>query len=246
MLAAAAAAGWSTYLHWLPCRGSMLLGSIIQGDDSVGGKFSDMCLRRMDGDQGPWEAELQVVAMVLLGVAWLALVLGLRWQGLAMLALRPSSIPMMLLLNSELAAVVALVVISAWQPEVRGRGVLRLVVVLWGTTAFGAIHMIVEHVVMINFSDANWDSPPGTGYLTVATITISAILTVIMTLRTPERGVDAEPQVDPRAGSLTLPRAPRSQIASPSVFPGIGPIHGDPIAIALPQIAVSGNEITRG
>jgi hypothetical protein len=41
MLAAAAAAGWSTYLHWLPCRGSMLLGSIIQGDDSVGGKFSD-------------------------------------------------------------------------------------------------------------------------------------------------------------------------------------------------------------
>ena len=39
-----------------------------------------MCLRRMDGDQGPWESELNVVAMVLLGVAWLALVLGLRWQ----------------------------------------------------------------------------------------------------------------------------------------------------------------------
>jgi hypothetical protein len=33
--------------------GSMLLGSIIQGDDSVGSKFSDLCLRRMDGDQGP-------------------------------------------------------------------------------------------------------------------------------------------------------------------------------------------------
>jgi hypothetical protein len=215
MLAAAAAAGSSTYLHWLPCRGSMLLGSIIQGDEFVGGKFSDLCLRRMDGDQGPWETELQVVAMVLLGVAWLALVLGLRWQlrtkivaavlGLAALALRPSSIPLMLLLNSELAAVVALVVILAWQPEVRGRGVLRLVVVLWGATAFGAIHMIVEYVVMINFSEADWDSPPGTGYLTVATITISAILTVIMTLRTPKRGVDAEHQVDPRAGSLSLP-----------------------------------------
>ena len=27
---------------------------------------------------------------------------------------------------------------------------------------------------MIRFSDANWDSPPGFGYLTVATITISA------------------------------------------------------------------------
>jgi hypothetical protein len=216
MLAAAVAAAWSTYLHWLPCRGSMLRGSIIHGYgyDYNGGKFSDLCLRRMDGDQGPWESELNVVAMVLLGVAWLALVLGLRWQprtkavaavlGLATLALRDGSIPLMLLLNSELAAVVALVAILAWQPAVRGRRVLRLVVVLWGATAFGAIHTIVEYVVMINFSDANWDAPPGTGYLTVATITISAILTVIMTLRTPKRAADAEPEVDSRAESRTL------------------------------------------
>jgi hypothetical protein len=214
MLASAAAFAWSTYLHWLPCRGSMLLGSIIQGDDSVGGEFSDLCLRRMDGDQGPWESELQVVARVLLGVAWLALVLGLRWQlrtkavaavlGLATLALRDGSIPLMLLLNSEVAAVVALVAILPWQPEVRGRRVLRLVVVLWGVTAFGAIHMIVEYVVMINFSDANWDAPPGTGYLTVATITISAILTVIMTLRTPKSRADDEPQPNHDSGSLTL------------------------------------------
>jgi hypothetical protein len=38
----------------------------------------------------------------------------------------------------------------------------------------------------------------------VAVITISAILILIMTLRTPKRGADAEPPVDPRAGSLTL------------------------------------------
>jgi len=73
-----------------------------------------------------------------------------------------------------------LVAISAWQPEVHGRGVLRLVVVLCGTTAFGAIHVIAESAIMIRFSDANWDSPPGTGYLTVAVITISAIVTAIM------------------------------------------------------------------
>jgi hypothetical protein len=221
MLASAAAFAWSTYLHWLPCRGSMLLGSIIQGDDSVGGTFSDLCLRRMDGDQGPWESELNVVAMVLLGVAWLALVLGLRWQlrtkavaavlGLATLALRDGSIPIMLLLNSELAAVVALVAILAWQPEVRGRRVLRLVVVLWGATAFGAIHTIVEYVVMINFSDANWDAPPGTGYLTVATITISAILTVIMTRREPRT-------LSPR-WTLVQDRLPSPE--PPSVFPPV-------------------------
>jgi hypothetical protein len=90
-----------------------------------------------------------------------------------------------------------LVAISAWQPEVHGRGVLRLVVVLCGTTAFGAIHVIAEYAIMIRFSHANWDSPPGTGYLTVAVITISAIVTAIMTLRTPQRGRDDEPQTDP-------------------------------------------------
>jgi len=89
----------------------MLLGSVIQGDDSVGGKFSDLCSRRMDGDQGPWESELNVIAMVLLGVAWLALVLGLRWQlrtkavaavlGLATLALRDGSIPIMIFSATE-------------------------------------------------------------------------------------------------------------------------------------------------
>lgn len=31
LLAAAAAAGWSTYLHWLPCRASMLSGSELRG-----------------------------------------------------------------------------------------------------------------------------------------------------------------------------------------------------------------------
>jgi hypothetical protein len=100
-------------------------------------------------------------------------------------------------------AAVALVAISAWQPEVRGRGVLRLAVVLWGTTAFGVVHVIVEYVIMINFSDANWDTPPGTGYLMVAVITISAILTAIMTLRTPRKGADDKPRQDDHSGSLT-------------------------------------------
>ena len=57
---------------------------------------------------------------------------------------------------------------------------------------------------MIRFSDANWDGPPGFGYLTVATATISAVLIVIMTLRMPKRAADAEPEVDSRAESLTL------------------------------------------
>jgi hypothetical protein len=237
MLAAAVAAAWSTYLYWLPCRGTMLEGTLIQpfsGDGRTYEEYEkldpavkasmDACLRRMDGnisELAPWTSELHVVAIALLGVAWLTLVLGLRWRlrtravaalpGLATLVVAVAEaaalgdaghVPMMLLFSIELSAVVALIAILAWQSEVIGRCWLRLVVVLWGTTAFGAIHTIAEYVAMIIFSERDWDDPPGTGYLTVATITISAILTVIMTLRKPRKVADDEQQ-DHDSESLT-------------------------------------------
>jgi hypothetical protein len=201
----------------------MLRGSIVHDYD--GSSSSDLCLRRMDGDQGPWGLALYVLAMVLAGVAWLTLVFGLRWKrwtkrvaalpGLATLALAGASaigdavfgqdgeILWMLLVSIDLSALVASLAILAWEPDVRVRSFLRLVVVLlWGTTAFGASHGTTEYVVMTSFSDANWDSPPGTGYLTVAVMTISAILTAA--LRTPQRGADDEPHQDHHSGSLTL------------------------------------------
>jgi hypothetical protein len=256
MLAAAVAASWSTYLHWLPCQGSMLDGTIIHPtvgdglsyeeyeklDPAIKAKMS-ACERRMDtdvfepGEQTPWAPELFVLAIALAGLAWLTLVLGLRWQlrtkvaaalpGLASLAAAvvgalaigdaapPPDNPLVwtLLVIIEWSALVALVAIWAWQPEVRGRRrVLRLVVALWGTTAFGVYHGMLDYMIMIGFSDRDWDSPPGTGYFTVAAITICAIVIVIMTLRMPKRAAEAEPQVDPRAESLTSPEPP-------SVFP---------------------------
>jgi hypothetical protein len=56
----------------------------------------------------------------------------------------------------------------------------------------------------VKFSDANRDCPPCTGSLTVATITISAVLTLIMTMRTPQRSADDQPRQDNHSGSLTL------------------------------------------
>ena len=50
MLVAAAATGRSTYLYWLPCRGSMLKGSVINYYVEVGRKFSPACKQAMDGD----------------------------------------------------------------------------------------------------------------------------------------------------------------------------------------------------
>jgi len=96
-----------------------------------------------------------------------------------------------------------LVTISAWHPETHGRHIGRLAVILWGTTAFGAIHTIAEYVAMIIFSGRDWDTPAGTGYLTLAVTTICAILTVIMTLRGPERDADDDSHAGHKSGSLT-------------------------------------------
>ena len=83
MLAAAAASARSTYLYWLPCKGSMLRGSFINYYVDVGRKFSPGCKQAMDGDVAlvvPWTSGLNLVAMALLGVAWLTLIVGLRWR----------------------------------------------------------------------------------------------------------------------------------------------------------------------
>ena len=245
MLASAMAAAWSTYLYWLPCRGSMLEGTLIQPYTNDGRSYEeyekldpavkasmDACLRRMDGDiseQAPWTSELLVFAMVLLGVAWLTLVLGLRWQlrtkavaavpgiGTVVVALavaatigdadRGEDHPLltMLLAAVEWSALLALAMIWAWQPEVRTRRrFLRVVVALWGTTAFGIFHQMLAYMIMVGFSERDWDEPPGTGYLTVAAVTISAILLVIMTLRIPRTAADGDSQPDYDSGSLTL------------------------------------------
>ena len=83
----------------------------------------------------------------------------------------------------------------------RSPPLLRLVAALWGHSC---LPRMLEYVIMIHFSDADWDTPPGTGCVTVAGITIPAILIVIKTLSTPQRGRDDEPQTHPRSGSLTL------------------------------------------
>jgi hypothetical protein len=245
MLTSAVAAAWSTYLYWLPCRGSMLEGTLIQPSSGDGRTYEEFerldpavkaamraCEARMDGDisgQAPWTSEMFVLAMALAGLAWLTLVVGLRWQlrtravaalpGLATVGMalavavtigdaeRGEDNPLLTMLPVALewSALLALAMIWVWQPEVRTRRrFLRVVVALWGTTAFGIFHQMLEYMIMIGFSERDWDDPPGTGYLTVATITISAILLVIMTLRIPRTAADGDLQPDYDSGSLTL------------------------------------------
>ena len=166
----------------------MLRGSIINDYVNVGRKFSPGCKQAMDGDVAlvvPWASELNLVAMALLGVAWLTLIVGLRWRwrtravaalpGLATLAFALAGAaaigdpkpfeytpPLMGLVDfMELFAGVALVWIFAWQPEARGRHILRLALVLSGTTAFGCVHVMTEYFTMLSFGGGTGDMPIG-------------------------------------------------------------------------------------
>lgn len=228
LMAAGVAAGWATYLHWVPCHGALLSGSVVRGY-RYGPDFSAACLRRMDAglpfpyvpepsEQTAWASELGVVAMALAASAWLVLTLGMRWSvrtkavvalpALATLVLAAISaaaiadtgrgpdddVSRWLLLAPEAATVVAIAAIVAWQPEVTDRCWAGVLVVAWGTTAFGFVHVAVEYVFMVAFSDANWDVPPLTGYVTAATLIVAAVLTLTLALHSsplpgsPEKG----------------------------------------------------------
>lgn len=228
VLGAAVATALSTYLHWLPCRGTMLSGSILRGY-TYGPDFTEACLRRMDtglpfpfppelAERAPGAAELGLVAVVLAGLAWLVVVLTLRRssRASALVAGLPALTnlalagwgayalghadrdpyaggALWLLAGVDVAAVAAVVAIWRGKPEIGPADVVRLLVVLWGVTAFGFLRSAAEYIAMGTFSDANWDVPPGTGYLTSAGLALSAALTIIVTLRIRPRAATLRP-----------------------------------------------------
>lgn len=220
---AAVTAAGATYLYWLPCRGSMLVGTAF----SSGGDFSEACLRRMDtgmpfvhdvGVPIPWVRELSLIAMAACSLAWLVLVLGLRWSvktklvavwvglpglALAVAASGPNSAHLLAEDSRDwpawplaLVVLLALIAIHRWQPEVRGASFVQVLVLLWGATAFDFPHQAADYLIMVIWSSANWDIPPGTGVLTAATLAASAALTVLLTLWAP-RLRDWPPPPDP-------------------------------------------------
>lgn len=229
MLVAASATAVSTYLHWLPCRGAMLNGSVLKGF-TYPVDFSDACLRRMDtglpfpypdmSNQSAWAPELGVVATVLLAVAWLILVLSRPWAVrtklvavltapallvMAMCAVaairgfhRPvfDSLWSWVSLAIDVAAAAAIVAVCAWEgKEGNGYAILQFVVAAWGLSAFGLVHKVVAYLMMGTFSAANWDTPPGTGYLSVAVMVLAALGTVALTLCAPST---SENEPEPR------------------------------------------------
>jgi hypothetical protein len=208
LLASAVAAGHAVYLYWWPCRHAMLSGTILRGYAYGPDFGEACLRRMDTGMPFPYPGEpvewaagaglLGALGMVLAGLAWLVLTWGsgegvgsgavialpgLLTVGLAVHAVLAAesfgygAVLMILWILIEITAFVAVVVLLG-EPSGRGWPPLPLVAAAWGSTAYGGFHQIADFVAMMIFSDANWDVPPGTGYLTTAVLGLCAFVTL--------------------------------------------------------------------
>ena len=228
LLAAAVAASGAVRLFWLPCRGGILASNIFSRVET---DLSDACLRRMDSGTPfpfPFEpvegvrgaAELSAAAMAAAALAWLVLVLALRWPLRTRVVAAVPSVLMLVMsaqarwatvhpgspggttslawwATADLAAVVVVATLFRWHPELDRSRHYLLLVVLSASTAFSLVHLTADYLVMSAWSTANWDVPPGTGTLTVVGLALAAALAALapLLLRTspPVRPVETVP-----------------------------------------------------
>lgn len=198
LLAAGAAAGRAVWLWWQPCLGN-------------DGGWTDACLERMDSGW-PLERgslvetagaepldQVQVLVAITLGLAAAA------WAVIVLIAdLDGRTRALMLPLAVALSASAVLTLGGGGQhwlsaAAIDASALLALVAVLRGVHAWivpwrvvavgvavaslGWLGPVVEYVVMIGSSSANWDVPPGTGSLTVAVFALAAVFVVAWTVR---------------------------------------------------------------
>ncbi|MBK8460968.1 MAG: hypothetical protein WAS07_00505 [Micropruina sp.] len=78
----------------------------------------------------------------------------------------------------ELSVLLALLALGA--AGVEGLLLARYAIVALAATSAGLVHQIAEYVVAIAVSDANWDAPPGSGYVTVAMCLLAASATGVL------------------------------------------------------------------
>lgn len=197
--------------HWLPCRGSMLSGSVLHGY-AYGPDFSDACLVAMDAGfslvwpdgQDPWRAEnvLGVTSALLLALTWTVVLLTSRWSRTTrLLAVVPALLTGVaalttfvlrggdavetaygwLLIAVNATAVVAFVAVGVREEPGR-RTMAQVALVLGASTAAGFFPSMADYILMASASDANWDSPPGSGYPTVVAVALLALVTLALTL----------------------------------------------------------------
>lgn len=97
---------------------------------------------------------------VVASASWIVLILGLRRSVSPGLGCAVDVVALAVLLMIHITN-------RALVPEI----LLGLEIVLWRATSFGLVHLFTEYVIMITFNEYNWDTPPGTGWITTAGFT---------------------------------------------------------------------------
>ncbi|WP_147453963.1 hypothetical protein [Tessaracoccus antarcticus] len=160
--------------------------------------------------------------MVLAVASWVVLVLGLRLRGetrcVALIAaVAPTLVAVLglfaalnrrrhpdayisgwLWIAVDVVAVVVMLVLWWRNTELRSGVLPGVAFVLWGATAFGMAHGIVEYLSMTLFNQNNWDTPPGTGWITVAVLVIAGSASF---------GFGGDPRGSRRLASVVSPSA---------------------------------------
>lgn len=224
-------------LYWTPCAGQLIYGGIagVEGDSS---DFSPACFIAMDqavpfalpqpGEGWTLVGALAALAGLLLAAAWLvvAWIPTATWKARVLLAspglLAAATVGCSVVLavtpaaNVGVLGVLALAtegaVLVAWLTlgaiGVEGWLFFRYAVVALAATSTGMVHQFTELLLATAMSEADWDAPPGTGYLTVWFCLVAALLTVALWWRQ-SWGLTSGATSSPPAAGAPTPRAAR-------------------------------------
>ncbi len=197
-------------LYWRPCAGAMLNGSILSGyryeskfttECLATMDRAPMFMLPAPGSGWTLIGSLGAGAAILLAGAWLVLLPALRLPRLVSLAAAlPGLLGIALVLNAivlslgsapvddglgralavliDVSLLLALLTIGA--AGVEGMVLARSAIVALVATATGHFHLIAEYIAAVVLSDANWDAPPGSGYLIVGMCLLSAVATAAL------------------------------------------------------------------
>lgn len=203
---AAGLAGAALVLYWQPCAGNLLTGSAFNGY-RLEPAFTDGCLVAMDQATGfplpvdGWTTvgALGLAAALALAAAWLVLLptaeltglgrLVVALPGVAVVAVAISAViatldpagdwlPSWLYLVVDLAVLPALFVLA--NSGVEGLLLVRYALVALASTAVGLVHQMADYAASLSLSEANWDSPPGSGLFTAGALLVTAVATVVL------------------------------------------------------------------
>ncbi|MBA8793266.1 hypothetical protein FHX74_000860 [Friedmanniella endophytica] len=202
LLAAAGCAAVCLRLGWLPCRGQMLIGT-PWGHDGEYTDACLRAMNRgpaiyfppVPAEQSDTELAAAAGAFALAGLAWIVVALGLPLSRTARAVVASAASPTVLMavltavgwlngvdvgrvslvpgLLSEVALLVGAVVACCAVSRTRDR--LALLALSWGCGAFGAGHLLGEYLVLGSINQDNWDWPPGSGVLMVASLVIGVL-----------------------------------------------------------------------